>query len=158
MKIEIDLREILTDEFGNNENLAETIKSEIVKNLSDTLSKGINDKITKEVAKLIDDEIKRVVSCQMPSLLSELIDKEYTIYDRWGAKGTTTTIRKELISTLTSQMVYKSARYDSDKNYFAKNADSIMSDKMDLFKEQFDTKVNEVFVKEALEYASAKIK
>ena len=77
MKIEIDLKEILTDEFGNSENLASTIKSEIVSSLSNTLSKGIEKRINDEVSKLLDEEIKRVVSCQMPSLLSELIDKEY---------------------------------------------------------------------------------
>ena len=156
--MKIDLKEILTDEFGNTENLAETIKSEIVRNLSKTLSEGINKRITDEVAKLIDEEIKRVVSCQMPSLLSELIDKEYTIVATYGSMGKTTTIRNQLISTLTSQMVYKPATYESDKNYFTKNVDAIMWEKMELFKKEFDTKVNEIFVKEALGYASAKLK
>ena len=158
MKIEIDLKELMNDEFGNTDNLAETIKSEIVSNLSKTLSKGITEKITEEVAKLIDDEIKRVVACQMPSFLSELIDKEYTIVGSYGRAGVTTTIRNQLITTLTSQMVYKSESYNSDKNYFTKNVDAIMSEKMDLFKKQFDSKIDELFTKEALVYATNKLK
>ena len=43
MKIEIDLAEILTDEYGNMDSLAETIKSQIVANLSKTLSLGIKE-------------------------------------------------------------------------------------------------------------------
>lgn len=158
MKIEIDLKELLTDEFGNTENLAETIKSEIVSNLSKTLSESITKRITEEVAKLIDDEIKRVVACQMPSLLSELIDKEYTIVASYGRVEGTTTIRNQLIKTLTSEMVYKKTNWESEKNYFTKNVDAIMEEKMVLFKKEFDKKVNEIFTNEALVYATDKLK
>uniref|UniRef100_A0A6M3JQY9 Uncharacterized protein n=1 Tax=viral metagenome TaxID=1070528 RepID=A0A6M3JQY9_9ZZZZ len=157
MEIKIDLREILTDEFGNIENLAETIKRQIVSNLTNSLAKGIQLKVNDEIAKLIDDQIKKVVECQMPSLFSELIDKEYTIVDDYGCRNRTTTMRNQLIKTLTDQMVYKKTQYSSEKTYFTKNIDAVVAQKMDDFKKQFNLKVDEVFTKEALDYAFRKM-
>ena len=157
MEIKIDLREILTDEFGNIENLAETIKRQIVLNLTNSLAKGIQLKVNDEIAKLIDDQIKKVVECQMPSLFSELIDKEYTIVDDYGCRNRKTTMRNQLIKTLTDQMVYKKTQYSSEKTYFTKNIDAVVAQKMDDFKKQFNLKVDEVFTKEALDYAFRKM-
>ena len=157
MKIEIDLKDVLTEEFGDNASLAEIIKEQIIKGLTATLNEGIKNKINEEIGKLIDSEIKSVVSSQMPSLLNELIDKEYTVVTSWGERKETTTLRNNLLKTLTEQMVYRQERYESDKNYFTKSIDAIFSAKMDEFKKSFDTKVNEVFCKEAMDYAVSKL-
>ena len=158
MKIEIDLKEVLTNEFGDNESLAEIIKEQIVSILSKNLSKGIQDKITFEVNKLIDEEIKKVVSERLPSMFVELIDKEYTQIDKYGQKGVTTTLRNSLINTLTKEMVYSHKNYDSDKNYFTKNVDNIMQAKMEEFKKQYNKTVDDIFTKEALDYAYNKLR
>ena len=157
MKIEIDLQEVLQDEYGSMENLAESIKRQIVEKLTTSLSKGIQDKVDEEIAKLIDNQIKKIVECQMPSLFTELIDKEYETVGSYGSRGEKTTMRNQLIKSLTDNMVYKSATYDSDKNYFTKNVDSIMKEKMTEFQSQFHTHVNETFTKEAFEYAIKKV-
>ena len=157
MKIEINLGELLTDEFGNQENLAETIKAEIISRLSKTLEEGINKKVNEEIAALIDEQVKKVVECQMPSLLSELIDKEYTVVDKYGSRKETTTLRNQLLKTLTEQMVYKKCNYNSDKNYFTHNIDSLVETKMSQFKKEFNEKVNETLVKDAFTYAIGKL-
>lgn len=99
-----------------------------------------------------------MITSQLPSFLNELIDKEYQVVDRYGCKKETTTIRNQLINTLTEQMKYVPKNYNSEKNFFTKSIDDLVSDSMNEFKIQYDTKVNEIFVKEALEYAIAKLK
>lgn len=153
MEITINLEEILSDEYGDAENLAESIKRQIIEKLTTSLAKGIQSKVDIEVAKLIDDQVKKAVECQMPSLFKELIDKEYLVVDRWGEAKGTTTMRKSLLATLTSQMVYKKTQYCSDSNYFTQNVDAVMEQKMDEFKKQFDTQIDDLFTKEALDYA-----
>ena len=158
MEITINLGEILTDEYGNQESLAESIKCQIVEGLSKKLQRGIMDKVDSEVSKIIEEQIKTIVECQLPSFASELIDKEYTIVDKWGSNKETTTIRNKLINTITQEMVYKPTNYDRDKNYFTKNVDEILSQKMKEFKKDYDAKIDEVFTKQALEYAFNEMK
>jgi hypothetical protein len=158
MKIEIDLKEVLTEEFGDNENLASIIKDGIMQVLTKELSKGIKDRVNEEVSKLMSDEIKKVVSERMPALLNDLIDTEYTIVDQWGEPKGKTTLRHALLTSLTSAMVYKAERYDSDKNFFSKRIDEIVAIKCDAFKKEFDTKVSDLFIKEAFEYAINKLR
>ena len=157
MEIKIDLNEILGDEYGDSKTLAQSIRRQIIDNLTKTLATGIQDKVNTEIAKLIDEQIKKIVECQMPSLFSELIDKEYDIVSSYGSRGGKTTMRNQLIKTLSEQMIYKAARYDSEKNYFTKNIDAVVSGKMTEFKKDFDDKVNETFKKEAFEYAIKKV-
>ena len=153
MKIEIDLKDVLENEFGSMESLAESIRRQIVDNLTNTLSKGIQEKITQEIGLLIDDQIKNIVAQQMPSLFAELIDKEYQITDAWGTFKGKTTMRNNLIKTLTEQMTYKNSNYHSDKNYFTKQIDECISTQMVKFKEDFVKTANQLLAKEAFDYA-----
>lgn len=159
MKIEIDLKEILEDEFGDMESLGESVQRQIVDNLTNTISKGILKKVDDSMSVLIANKVEEFANEQLPDLFSEVIDSEYHIVDRWGERTEkSTTMRKQLVKVLTEQMVYKKTSYNSDKNYFTANVDAVMADKMKEFKELFDTHVNEAFTKEALEYALIKMK
>lgn len=157
MEIKIDLHDVLRDEYGSMESFAESIHRQVADNMTNLITKGLEKRINEEVAKKIDEQIKTIVGCQMPSLFSELIDKEYDVRDRYGSYGGKTTMRNQLIKTLTDQMVYKEARYDSDKNYFTKNIDLVASAKMVEFKKIFDAKVDETFTKAAFDYAYNKV-
>ena len=157
MKIEIDLQDILGDEYGDVESLAESIQRQVIDNLTNRVSEGILKKVDNSISELLNKKVEEFAKEQLPSLFDNVIDKEYSIVDRWGSHEETTTMRKKLVTVLTDQMVYKSARYDSEKNYFTKNVDEIMSEKMSVFKKDFNTKVDEAFSTEALAYASAKM-
>lgn len=158
MTIEIDLKDILGDEFGDMESLAQSIERQLVDTIKQNLAKGIQSKIDSEVVDIISTKVKEAAEAEIPKLLEELVDMEYRPIGRYGDRSEPTTMRKELLSTLTSQMVYKKANYESDKNFFTKNIDSIVSEQMKEFKLSFDNKVNEVFTKEAFEYAIIKMK
>ncbi len=158
MKIEIDLKDILGDEFGDMESLAQSIERQLTDTIEANLSKGIQKKIDSEVVEIISTKVKEAADKFIPTLMEELVDKEYQPVDRYGDRSGPTTMRKQLLKTLTGEMVYKSARYDSDKNFFTKNIDSIVCEQMKEFKKTFDSKIDEVFTKEAFEYAVIKMK
>lgn len=157
MKITIDLAEVLNDEFGNTENLAESIKQQLVCTLQKELSKGIQERINSEVGKLIDEQIKEVVKNQLPALLNDLMDKEYEVVDRWGSRSCKTTLRASLLKNLSENMEYKPQRYDSEKNVFTRSADELVKSLVGTFQSEYNKKVDEMFAKEVMDIAVAKI-
>ena len=157
MKIEIDLKDILGDEYGSMESLASSIERQLVDYLKVNLSGTILAKIDSLVSKTIADKVKKTADEVIPSFMKELVDHEYFPVDRYGSVQSPTTMRKELLKTLTDQMVYKKTSYDSDKNYFTRNIDTLLSEEMAKFKKSYNSKVDEVFTKEAFEYAIIKM-
>lgn len=158
MKIEIDLKDILGDEYGDMESLAESIERQVVSHIKEDMAKGIKSKIDDEVIEIISSKVKEAADKLIPSLTGELVDQEYTPVDRYGDRSEPTTMRKQLLKTLKDQMVYKKSDYDRDKTYFTKNIDALVEQQMKEFKKSFDSMVNEVFTKEAFEYALIKMK
>lgn len=162
MKIEIDLEDILGDEYGDSETLSESIRRQVIDNLthtlSNTLSKKIITNIEDSVTEMIDGEVKNAAALVGKELTDGMIDFEYTPIDGYGRKSEKTTTRNEFIKNLTSQMVYKGTRYESDKSSFTKSVDSILEQELKKFKEQYNSIINETFTKEAFEYASFKMR
>ena len=157
MKIEIDLKDILGDEYGDIESLSESIERQVVEHIKNSLSKGIQSKIDDEVTEIIVTKVKEAADKQVPILSAELVDMEYTPVTRYGERGSTTTMRKQLLETLTGQMVYKKTNYDSDKTTFTETVDALVEQQMGEFQKLFDSKVDEVFTKEAFDYAIIKM-
>lgn len=158
MKIEIDLKDVLADEYGDMESLAESIKRQVIDNLTSTLAKGISKKIDEEVSGVIQEEVKKAAEKVGSELVSGLIDYEYTPIDRYGSREEPTTMRNEFIKSLTSQMVYKQTKYNSDKTEFTKSVDAIIASELEKFKKEYNSKIDEIFTKEAFEYATTKMK
>lgn len=157
MKIEIDLNDILGDEFGS-ETLQESIKRQIVDHLINVSKAAVKDRINSEVAKAIDEEIKMAIKDQMPKIINDLINMEYYPTDKWGNRADPITFRNQLLKVLCAEMVYKTQRYESDRNEFTKAVDSIIQDAMKEFKELFKTNVDDIFFKEAVLYATENLK
>ena len=160
MKIEIDLNDILGDEFGA-ETLEESVRRQVVQQVSDTIRNGIGKTIDLEVSKLINDELSKAIAAKMPLLIDDLLNTEYVQVDTWGdRKRDPTTLRKELLRTITEQMTYKrNSSYKSDRdNIFTRAVDDIVSDNIKIFQKEYNTKVNELFVADALKYAIDKLK
>lgn len=158
MKIEIDLQDILGDEYGDVETLAESIKRQVADNITESLKKRIEALITGQINEAIQKETLEAAKKVSSQLSEELIDYEYTPVDSFGRPEEPTTMRKEFIQTLTGEMVYEPKRYASDQNTFTKSVEAIISGEMKKFEEVFNSKVDEVFTKEAFEYAVSKMK
>ena len=157
MKIEIDLNEILRDEYGEGEGLAESIRRQIIREVKESAKKGIDAQINAAVSEAISDGLKTAVSEQMPALITDLMNAEYQPIGKWGDKAAPTTVRNELIKSISENMVYKRASYDSDKNAFTRAVDSTMQELMKQFQKDFITQVDGKFRDEALRVATQSI-
>lgn len=159
MKIEIDLDEILGDENGV-ETLQDSIRRQVVEKIQRDMSDGIKKRIDSEVAKAIDESIKVSLAAITPTLLSELMDAEYTPVDRWGDRQTakTTTFRKQLVASIHEQMTYKKTTYDSDKTTFTRAVDDVVATNVSEFKTEFSKLVNAKFTEECMAFAIQKLK
>ena len=154
MKFEINLQELLTDEYGNMETLSESVRRQVVTTLTTKVSEGIRSQIDAEVSRVLSEELHAAVKEKMPALLEDLMNAEYKTVDQWGHKAKeTTTFRKELVNTITSQMNYKKASYDSDKNAFTRAVDAVISENVREMQKEFDKQIIQIFQKEAFEYA-----
>ena len=154
MKLEIDLNEILSNEYGGVDTLAEGVRKDVTAKLTAMVAEGIQAQIKKEVAKVLSEELQAAVKEQMPALLQDLMNAEYRSVDRYGDRAKEmTTFRQELVKTITEQMHYKKGSYSSDKNAFTKAVDEVVSENIKLMQQSFDEQIIEIFQKEAFEYA-----
>lgn len=154
MKIEIDLNQILGDEYGQAETLAESVRRQVVDQITGIIQKGVTHKVNDEVAKQISEQVSTEISKRMPELLDDILNVEYTPVDRYGSrtKGSTT-FRNELIKTIHEQMVYKKTSYASDRNAFTVAVDSIIEEQMRVIAKEYKTQVDEALGKKAFELA-----
>jgi len=152
MKFEIDLNDILGDEFGV-ETLADSVRRQVVDNLSKTLQSSIRDKITDEVNEVISTTVKQEVIIIIPELIQNLLNEEYFPVDRYGDRSRKpTTFRKEITQAVSESFTYTKNRYSSG-NAFTNAVNSIIEENVKELKASFDKTVTEGIAKEA--YASA---
>lgn len=157
MKIEIDLNDILGDEYGS-ETLQESVRRQVIDNLTNVIKNGVGKKVEYEVAELINSEVRSAVAEKMPSLVDEILTTEYVTVDRYGNRSKdSTTVRKEIVSSVTEQMVYNKGNYSSDKNAFTRAVDEAVEAHVKEFKTQFNKLVDETFCAEAMNYAQKKL-
>lgn len=155
MKVEIDLNDVFAEE---GETLHESIRRQIIDNMTTIVSTGIGKKVDSEVAKILNDEIRKVVTEKMPVIVNDLLTAEYMPVDRYGQYGReTTTFRKELVKAIHEQMIYKKCNYDSDKNAFSKAVDEVVKESVNSFKLAFNKQVDADYTAEVMAAATKKI-
>jgi hypothetical protein len=157
MKIEINLNDIMGDEYGDVESLAESIRRQITKSLSEKISEGIKKRVEEEVEKILEIEIKQVAKKKCEEITNSLIDEEYTPTDNYGRIKEKTTMRNQFIKTLVDEMQYKRTGYDSEKNYFTRAVDDLTKQELSKFQKEYTSIVNQNLLSEAMEYALKKL-
>lgn len=158
MKIEIDLNDILGDEYGA-ETLQDSVHRQVVESLTKTIKEGVGKKIDHEVSRVISEEIRAAVTVQMPRIVEDLLSAEYVAIDRWGSRGSEpTTFRKELVKSINAEMVYSKQEYDSKKNAFSLAVDQVIAARTADFKAEFNKQVDAKFIADAMAFATAKLK
>jgi len=151
MKIEIDLTDILYDENGDrSETLAESIRRQVIEMIKADAAKDIKRQISEAVSATIDAELSAAIKVQMPGIVEDLMDTEYTPVSSYGSKGAPTTFRKQLLAGILSEMTYKKTTYDSDKNAFTKAVDSTVSAQLTQFSKEFHKTIDAEFTRQAL--------
>lgn len=159
MKIEIDLKDILQDEFGSMESLGESIQRQVVSALKSKLQEGIKKQIDREVSQVIREQLELTIKTQMPAIINDLLHTEYVKVDRYGScSNTPTTFRKELVSSITGELKYQKKTYKSDQNVFTNAVNAVVEEKVNEFKREYNRLVDELFCKECFDYAVSKLK
>jgi restriction endonuclease Mrr len=161
MKIEIDLDQILNDEYGPQENMAQSIHRQIVERLEKDLEKGIAKKVDEEVSSTITKKLSEEIDKISPKFIEELLDASYEKRGRYGEREGSTTFRNELIKTIHEQMTYKPEKesYHSDReNYFTKAVKSILKSETEKFQKEFNAIVTTEFSRNVINQATSELK
>lgn len=158
MEIKINLNDILGDEYGGAETLQESIRRQVIDGVSAAIGKDVKRTIDEKVGQTIQAGIDEFLKGEMPKLFANIVDSTYVPVDSYGRKGDTTSFRSELVKSITANMVYKKANYDSDKNCFTRAVDDTAKELLADFKTSFNKKVDADFTQLAMDYATQKIK
>jgi hypothetical protein len=153
MKIEIDLNDIIGDEYGA-ETLQESVKRQVLQYVTDNVLKTTKRQIEEETSRVINETLRTTLVEKMPTLLEEVLNAEYTPVNTYGQKGIPTTFKHELINEINNNMVYKKTTYPSDKNAFTKAVDSVVDTKLNEFKSLWLKTVDRRFLEDAMAYAT----
>jgi hypothetical protein len=157
MKIEIDMNDILGDENGA-ETLQESVRRQVIDGMTASIRKSVDTQIQKAIAQTITTQVQTFIEAEMPGLMSELLVAEYTPVGRYGETSKPTTFRAELVKSITENMVYRRANYESDKNAFTKAVDAVIEASMKEFRTDFQKQVDANFTAAAFEYATNSLK
>jgi len=157
MKIEIDLNDILGDEYGT-ESIQESVRRQVTDYLVNDFKKRVGKCLDVEIGKKVDEILKTQLDKKLPTMIEDLWDTKYVPTTIYGEKKEETTLRNELIKKISEEMVYKKDRYNSKINVFTENVDKSVESIMKDFRKDFEKSINEEFRKEALLYAAKKLK
>ena len=157
MKFEIDLNDILGDEYGA-ETLEQSIRRQVVDNITEFVQKGAKSKINEEVNIAINKAIQDTLEEHMPSIIDDIINVEFTPIDRYGSKSEPTSFRAQLIKSIHETMTYKNCNYASDKNVFTKAVDEVINEQMKIIQSEYKKTVDDTIGKKAFELAISTLK
>jgi hypothetical protein len=157
MKIEIDLEQILHDEYGPSENLAESIRRQIIEKLSGDLRKRLFERIDSELAAVMREQIGKVMTEKMPELIDDIMNTKYTPISTYGQRAEPTTFRDEVIKAIGANMKYEPKHYSSEENAFTKAVKSIVEQKTDAIKAEITKQVDVKFKEDAIKFAVSKL-
>lgn len=158
MKIEIDLDDIIGDEFGNAQGLADAVRKQVLDALSTRVTSDVKKLIDETINKTIQDGVNAGIKERLPEMIKIIFEEPYTIIDRYGSRGQTTTVRQELVKAFTGEMNFQKNSNDYDNNAFTKAIIKLVEDKVSEFKKDFNKQVDAKFTTEALQYAEDKLK
>lgn len=154
MKVEIDLQDILADEYGQSETLAESIHRQVVDRITETINKGVRSRVDEAVDRLLNAAIKDAVIPRMDELLAEILDAEFVPVDRYGTKGKKTTFREQLVETIRNECKIERDSYNrKPENAFTKAVDSCVADLAKKLESQFKEQVDADFSTRAVAMA-----
>ena len=162
MKVEINIKELLTDYYGDEREFEEKVLEEVVKYVGDRI---LNVREGSKVSKAVDDAIEKIrentiqeAKDRVLGSLLNTIDEEYEKVDNWGKVTGRTTLRDEYVKAIQNELVYEPRKSSYDQNTFTKSVKESVRTEVEKFREEYNSLVNDEFVEDAMEYAVKKLK
>jgi hypothetical protein len=154
MKIEIDLENIFRDEDGNpDESLQESIRRQVVDRLSGDYRKRLFDRFDIELGTIMREQIHAVMAEHMGPFVDQILDAEYVPVSTYGARGTPTTFRAEIIASISENMKYEPKNNPSNENVFTRAVKSVVELKTKQIKDELLAQIDPKFKADAIGYA-----
>jgi len=153
MKIEIDLNDIMRGEFGDEEDLAGSIRRQIIEKLSGDLCKRLFDRMDAELSLVMTTQLTSVMADKMPELIDDIMNVKYTPVSTYGQREEPTTFRGEIIKAIAANMKYEPRNYSSDENAFTKTVKSIVEKQTEVVKAEIIKHVDPKFKEDAIKFA-----
>ena len=153
--ITIDLNDIFKDEDRCS---VETVNQAIQRQVIEQLASDYQKTYDKQLSLAIDEEIKKALSQNIPPLIGEIMHTEYTPVDRFGKRGSPTTMKDAIIEATAAELIYKPKAYLGDQNTFTNAVHAVVKEQVNAFKQEFMALVDEQFKREALEFAITTLK
>jgi hypothetical protein len=154
MKIEIELDDIFRDEDGYpKESTQESIQRQVLARLTadyrDRFFKNFDD----QLAKIMQAQIQEIVKSQMPSLVNDIMNVEFTPVSNFGQRSDPTTFREQIIKSIAANLVYAPKNYPSEENAFTSAVRGVVKEQINAFEKSFKEQIDDKFKKDAIAFA-----
>lgn len=154
MKIEIDLNDVLRDEYGDaNESIEESVRRQIIGRLTEDYRKRLFSRFDQELSDIMQSQMAEVMKTRMPEFIDDILNAEYTPVTTYGQRGEKTTFRAEIIKSIAANMKYEPKNYSSDENAFTRAVKSVVEHKTNEIKKEITAQVDTKFRQDALAFA-----
>lgn len=158
MKIEIDLNDVFRDEHGYPEESTEnSIRRQVLARLTNEYRERLFARFDDELAAIMKSQIQEAIKLQMPSLVDDIMNAEFTPVSTYGQRSEPTTFRAEIIRAIGSELVYKPKQYQSEENAFTKAVKSVVGEQTKAIEKALRAEIDESFKRDAIAFAVTRI-
>jgi hypothetical protein len=155
MELKINIEGIFADEDGSTVN--DSIRDSIIAEVTEKIYRAVWKQVEVKTNEILTTGIKEKLGAQLDELIPQLMDHKFTEVTSWGQTKDTFTVRERILKALEQQCVFKDSNYSSERNAFTSSLRSVVDEKMNLFKKEYNREVDAMFVKEAMEFAQQKL-
>lgn len=158
MKFEFDLADIFLDgEEGADETLEESIRRQVLNRITDDYRKRLFSQFDGLLAKTLEKQIAETVGEKIPTIVDDIMTKEYTPVDNYGRASAPTTFRSEIVKAISTQLVYQPKQYGSDENAFTRAVKAVVEEKTTAVKTEIIKAVDIQFKEDAIKFAVSRL-
>jgi hypothetical protein len=158
MKIEIDLDDVFHDENGYPEESAQdSIRRQVLARLTTEYRERLFRRFDDQLAAVMQAQIQEVIKLQMPSLVDDIMNTEFTPVSNFGQRSDPTTFRAEIVKAIGSELVYKPKSYSSEENTFTRAVKGVVSEQTKAIEKALRAEIDESFKRDAIVFAVAKL-
>lgn len=152
MKIEIDLRGLVTEDGSLVDEIVDEIKLSVIA----TFSASIKDAVTAIVSEELKATASAALAQHLADVLPSILDQPYIEKDSWGSVKKTWTLRAKIADHLGNLLKYDKSRYPDD--HFSKYINQVLDMKLESFKKEAFREIDSKFVADCMAAAEKRMK
>jgi hypothetical protein len=158
--IQIDLKDIMADEYGDDESLAQSIHRQVVDQIAARLAATARKSVDDEISKAVREALRAAMADQIPALVKGVLEDGYRPVDRLGNPGEPLVLRDEIIKIAQDELTYRAPDHyngGQKQNLLTTAVLKIAGEQLREFQQTFTTQVTAKFMDDAMTYARAEM-